>query len=51
MASLYKVSLSAFSFLFSELVQYNQNRVDSIHDLEKKYKIDLENYMSVYVNL
>eukprot|EP01036_Dinobryon_divergens_P030364 gene30364-39597_t len=32
----FEVSLSAFSFLFSELVQYNQNRVDSIHDLEKK---------------
>lgn len=32
-----QVSLSAFAFLFSELVQYNQNRVSSIEDLEKKW--------------
>ncbi|CAM9435278.1 unnamed protein product [Heterosigma akashiwo] len=31
-----EVSLSAFSFLFSEMVQYNQNRVMSISDLEKR---------------
>lgn len=31
-----QVSLSAFAFLFSELVQYCQNRVESISDLEKK---------------
>ncbi|CAM9930446.1 unnamed protein product, partial [Heterosigma akashiwo] len=31
-----QVSLSAFSFLFSEMVQYNQNRVMSISDLEKR---------------
>jgi hypothetical protein len=30
------VSLSAFSYLFSELVQYSQQRVDALHDLEKK---------------
>lgn len=28
--------MSAFAFLFSELVQYCQNRVESISDLEKK---------------
>jgi hypothetical protein len=32
-----EVSLSAFSFLFSEMVQYYQNRVLSIADLERKY--------------
>ena len=32
----YQVSLSAFSFLFSEMVQYYQNRVLSIADLERK---------------
>ena len=31
-----EVSLSAFAFLFSEMVQYYQNRVDSVADLEKK---------------
>jgi hypothetical protein len=31
-----QVSLSAFSFLFSEIVQYYQNRVLSIGDLERK---------------
>ncbi|CAM9444230.1 unnamed protein product [Choristocarpus tenellus] len=31
-----EVSLSAFSFLFSEMVQYMQNRVTSIADLERK---------------
>eukprot|EP01137_Pigoraptor_chileana_P027591 Opistho-2@10386 len=31
-----EVSLSAFSFLFSEIIQYCQNRVDSIPALEKK---------------
>lgn len=31
-----QVSLSAFAFIFSELVQYNQNRVTSVSDLEKK---------------
>lgn len=30
------VSLSAFSFLFSELVQYHQNRVDSVPELEQR---------------
>lgn len=30
------VSLSAFAFLFSELVQYCQNRVSSISDLERR---------------
>ncbi|TYI76672.1 hypothetical protein E1A91_D06G092600v1 [Gossypium mustelinum] len=32
-----KVSLSAFAFLFSELVQYNQTRVDNIAELERRY--------------
>ena len=32
----YVVSQSAFSFLFSEIVQYSQNRVNSIADLERK---------------
>jgi hypothetical protein len=30
------VSLSAFSYLFSEIVQYHQNRVDSISELERR---------------
>ena len=33
---LLKVSVSAFAFLFSEFVQYNQNRVSSVPDLEKR---------------
>lgn len=31
-----EVSLSSFALLFSEIVQYNQNRVTSIGDLERK---------------
>jgi hypothetical protein len=31
-----QVSLSAFSYLFSELVQYCQNRADAVADLEKR---------------
>jgi hypothetical protein len=31
-----EVSLSAFALLFSEMVQYSQNRVESIADLERK---------------
>jgi hypothetical protein len=34
--SLQQVSLSAFALLFSEMIQYNQNRVESISDLERK---------------
>ena len=30
------VSLSAFAYLYSELVQYHQNRVDSISELERR---------------
>lgn len=30
------VSLSAFSYLFSEMVQYHQNRVDSVSALEQR---------------
>lgn len=30
------VSLSAFAYLFSEIVQYHQNRVDSISELERR---------------
>ena len=30
------VSLSAFAFLFSELVQYHQSRVSNINELERK---------------
>lgn len=32
-----EVALSSFSLLFSEIVQYSQNRVLSIGDLERKY--------------
>jgi len=31
-----KVNLSTFALLFSEMVQYSQNRVDNIHDLQNK---------------
>lgn len=31
-----EISLSAFYFLFSEIVQYSQNRVQNIADLERK---------------
>ncbi|VAH45405.1 hypothetical protein VPH35_028513 [Triticum aestivum] len=31
-----EVSLSAFAFLFSEVVQYNQTQVDNIADLERR---------------
>lgn len=31
-----QVSLSAFSYLFSELVQYCQQRVDAVAELEKR---------------
>ncbi|KAK8482601.1 hypothetical protein V6N11_066263 [Hibiscus sabdariffa] len=31
-----EVSLSAFAFLFSELVQYNQTQVDNISELERR---------------
>ena len=30
------VSLSSFAYLYSELVQYHQNRVDSISELERR---------------
>jgi Transport protein particle (TRAPP) component len=30
------VSASIFGFLYSEIVQYHQNRVDSINDLERR---------------
>ena len=30
------VSMSAFAYLYSELVQYHQNRVDSISELERR---------------
>ena len=30
------VSLSTFSFFYSEMVQYHQNRVDSINELERR---------------
>lgn len=30
------VSLSVFAYLFSEMVQYHQNRVDSISELERR---------------
>ena len=32
-----EVSASAFSFLFSEVVQYTQKRVNGINDLERRY--------------
>lgn len=31
-----QVSLTAFAFLFSELVQYNQTQVDNIAELERR---------------
>jgi len=31
-----QVSSSAFAFLFSELVQYNQTQVDNIAELERR---------------
>lgn len=31
-----EVSLSAWSFLFAEIVAYSQSRVDSVADLEKR---------------
>ncbi|KAL5228287.1 hypothetical protein ABZP36_016552 [Zizania latifolia] len=31
-----EVSLSAFAFLFSEMVQYNQTQVDNIAELERR---------------
>jgi hypothetical protein len=31
-----QVSLAAFAFLFSELVQYHQSRVSNINELERK---------------
>ncbi|KAL0285583.1 UNVERIFIED_CONTAM: Trafficking protein particle complex subunit [Sesamum calycinum] len=33
-----EVSLSAFAFLFSELVQYNQTQVDNIAELERRFR-------------
>ncbi|CAI0427433.1 unnamed protein product [Linum tenue] len=36
-----EVSLSAFAFLFSELVQYNQTQVDNIAELERRYGVIL----------
>ena len=32
----FQVSLAAFAFLFSELVQYNQARVSNIGELERR---------------
>jgi len=34
-----EVSLSAFSFLFSELVQYSQGRVNQIQELENRLSV------------
>ena len=31
-----EVSASAFAYVYSELVQYHQNRVDSISELERR---------------
>mmetsp|Transcript_6237 Transcript_6237/g.15182 ORF Transcript_6237/g.15182 Transcript_6237/m.15182 type:complete len:95 (+) Transcript_6237:227-511(+) len=31
-----QISLSSFAYLYSELVQYHQNRVDSISELERR---------------
>jgi hypothetical protein len=33
---LLKINLNTFALLFSEMVQYSQNRVDNIHDLQNK---------------
>ncbi len=32
-----QVNLASFAFLFSEIIQYSHDRVQSIPDLEKKY--------------
>lgn len=31
-----QISLSAFAYLFSEMIQYNKDRVDSIAELENR---------------
>lgn len=36
-----EVSLSAYAFLFSEMIQYTQKRVNGINDLEKRYLMAL----------
>jgi hypothetical protein len=33
------VSLSALSFLFSEMIQYSQKKVDGIDALEQRYRL------------
>lgn len=38
-----QVSLSAFAFLFSELVQYNQTQVDNIAELERRWSLYFQN--------
>jgi trafficking protein particle complex subunit 5 len=39
-----EVALSSFALLFSEIVQYSQNRVTSVNDLERKYVLDSSLY-------
>lgn len=46
--NLLQVSLSAFAFLFSELVQYNQTQVDNIAELERRWSIILPIEITTY---
>lgn len=42
-----QVSLSAFAFLFSELVQYNQGKVENISDLEHRFKFICASFLRI----
>ena len=46
------MSLSAFALLFSEMIQYSQNRVESISDLERRCGIPqkLHNPLNTYTS-
>ncbi|GJJ13951.1 hypothetical protein Clacol_008208 [Clathrus columnatus] len=41
-----EISLSAFSFLFSEIIQYTQKRVNGIEDLERTRYLELLSWRS-----
>jgi hypothetical protein len=44
-----EVSLSAFAYLFSELVQYSQTRVNQLQDLENRCVSDCSLFFSLYL--
>ncbi|XP_066307488.1 uncharacterized protein [Miscanthus floridulus] len=44
-----EVSLSAFAFLFSELVQYNQTQVDNITELERRFRAEQRRQSREYI--